>query len=144
MNNILAILPLIASLIRGLGLQNNYDMFTFLKPTPYMIWCTHHQNSCSAGAHRAVDTNKNLVDREGALVAYWTKFYSLCQCVSVVSKVSNLFISQEALCTVAHPYYQAFSQGPGSMQKIGKSQEVWNQCLGMTNYRAKLNLNPKL
>ena len=61
---------------------------------------------------------------EGVLVAGGTKFYSLRQCVSVVSKVSNLFISQEALCTVAHPYYQAFSQGPGSMQKIGKSPEV--------------------
>ena len=100
---------------------------------------------------------------KGALVAYWTEFYPLCQCVSVVSKVSNLLFSQEALCTVANPH----CQGPGSttmfeisnfrigcfllaivwdlqqgnMQKIRKSPEAWNQCLGMTTLRAKQNLN---
>ena len=35
MNNILAILQLMASLLRGLGLRDKPDMFIFLKPTPY-------------------------------------------------------------------------------------------------------------
>ena len=140
---------LMASLLRGLGLRDKPDMFIFLKPTPYIMhplpkflisWGSLSRARCAVDASWTKIWSMGVSYSEGVLVAGWTKFYSLRQCVSVVSKVSNLFISQEALCTVAHPYYQAFSQGPGSMQKIGKNPEVWNQCLSMT----KLNLKPKL